>query len=168
MKKQNIIRNSAICTLLFLTVCLAVQICPAQDNSAAANELLSLLNQHDDALSQKNLDALMMLYAEGKNTVVMGTGPGEKFEGKESIRSAYEEISKDYDTGSLSHTCSWKTGGINGDMAWLAAMCQMSDTAKKKKRQYELNVSVVFEKMNGKWLIRSMHYSNVVSGKKRS
>ena len=162
MNKQNIIRNSALCAMLFLSLGLAVQICPAQDNSAAANELLSLLNQHDDSLSQKNLEVLMTLYADGKNTVMMGTGPGEKFEGKEAIRSAFETITNDYDKGSLSHTCSWKTGGINGDMAWLAAMCQMTDTAKKKKRQYDLNVSVVFEKVSGKWLIRSMHYSNVV------
>ena len=166
MKKQNLIRNWALCAGLFFVLGLAVQICPAQDNSAAANELFNLLNQHDDALSQKNLDSLMTLYADGKNTVVMGTGPGEKFEGKEAIRSAYETISSDFDKGSLSHTCSWKTGGINGDMAWLSAMCQMSDTAKKKKRQYDLNVSVVFEKVGGKWLIRSMHYSNLVSGKK--
>ena len=167
MEKQNIFRNSALCALLFLTVGLTVQICPAQDKSAAAGELLNLLNQHDDALSQKNLDALMMLYAEG-NTVMMGTGPGERFEGKDAIREAYEQITKDFDAGSLSHSCYWKTGGIKGEMAWLAAMCKMSDTAKKKKREYELNVSAVFEKQNGKWLIRSMHYSNVVSGKKPS
>ena len=125
MKKQNMIRNSGLCALLFLTLGLAVQICSAQNNPAEVRELAALLDRHDDALNQKNLDTLMTLYAEGENTVMMGTGPGERFEGKEAIRQAYGQITKDFDEGSLSHSCYWKTGGIKGEMAWLAAMCKM-------------------------------------------
>ena len=166
MKTLNLIQNTTFCLVLFASVGLTAQICRAQDNTAAAAELGALLNQHDDAANQKNLDALMALYADGNSTVLMGTGPGERFEGKDAIREAWEQIIKDYDTGSQTRECYWRTGGINGNMAWLAAMCRFADTAKKKKREYELNVSAVFEKQGGKWLIRAMHYSNVVSGKK--
>jgi uncharacterized protein (TIGR02246 family) len=166
MKRQNLIKNLAMSALMLILTGLAWQICPAQDNTATVNELVALLGKHDDALSQKDLDSLMTLYAEGSNTVMMGTGPGERWQGKDAIKEAYGQIVKDYDAGSLTPSCYWKTGGVNGDMAWLAAMCKMTDTVKKKNRDYELNITAVFEKQNGKWLVRSMHYSNVVSGKK--
>ena len=166
MKNPRLIRNIFACLLLAAVSGLVAQICPAQvDNSAAVTELGSLLKQHDDALAQKNLDALMALYAEGNNTVMMGTGPGERWEGKEAIREAFGQIVKDYDK-SAGRDCYWRNGGVNGDMAWVAAMCKMSDTLKNKKREYELNISAVFEKQNGAWRVRAMHYSNVVSVKK--
>jgi len=108
---------------------------------------------------------LLSVYADGLNTVMMGTGPGGRWEGKDEIKAAYGQIVRDFDTGSLSHSCYWKDGGVNGNMAWLAAMCKMADTSNKKKRESELNVSAVFEKLNDKWYVRSMHYSNVISGK---
>jgi uncharacterized protein (TIGR02246 family) len=166
MKKYYLIRNLIVALLLLAAVGFAAEMCCAQDNSAKVNELAALLGRHDDALNQKDLDGLMALYAEGANTTMMGTGPGERWEGKEAIKEAFGQIIKDYDKGSQSHSCYWKAGGINGDMAWIAAMCTMSDKLKNRKREYELNISAVFEKQNDKWLVRSMHYSNVVSGKK--
>ena len=162
--------NSKLVTTVLRTLVMAiiigltVQVSLGQERSAEVTELANLLKQHDDALGQKNLDNLMALYAEGPNTVMMGTGPGERWEGKTQIREAFTQIIKDYDR-SPSRDCYWRTGGINGDMAWVAAMCKMSDSLKNTKRDYELNVSAVFERQGGKWLVRSMHYSNVVSGK---
>lgn len=166
MKYQKVISCLvAFCALASIVVW-GARVCPAQaDKSAAVAELGSLLKQHDDAMSTKNLDALMTLYADGPNTVMMGTGPGERWEGKESIREAFEQIFKDYER-STGRDCYWRSGGVNGDMAWLAVMCKMSDVLKKQKREYELNISAVFERQEGAWRIRAMHYSNVVSGRK--
>jgi ketosteroid isomerase-like protein len=165
--EKRLLRNSSICFLLLLAVGFSTRAVRAQDNPEVSN-LVALLGQHDDALAQKNLDALMNLYADGSNTIMMGTGPGERWQGKTEIRDAYSHIIQDYDAGSQKHDCYWKTGGVNGNAAWLSAMCKVSDTVKKKQRAYELNVSAVFEKINGQWLVRQMHYSNVVSGKKPS
>jgi uncharacterized protein (TIGR02246 family) len=165
MVTLSLIRVANLCLVISAFVLVTARVSIAQDNPDVTS-LMALLSQHDDALNNKNLDALMNLYADGDNTVMMGTGPGERWEGKTAIRSAYEQITKDYDKGSLSHSCYWKDGGVSGNMAWLAAMCKMSDSTGKKKRDYELNVSSVFEKVNGQWMVRAMHYSNVVSGKK--
>jgi len=167
MTVKYLLRNTCLFALALSAIGLSSRAVFAQDNPEVA-QLVALLAQHDDALGQKNLDALMNLYADGNNTVMMGTGPGEKWQGKAEIRDAYSHIIQDYDTGSQKHDCYWKTGGVNGNTAWLSSMCKMSDTAKKKPREYELNISAVFEKVNDKWLIRQMHYSNVVSGKKPS
>jgi uncharacterized protein (TIGR02246 family) len=165
MLRHDLRRLAIVYTVVVIAVLATAKISFSQDNPEVAS-LMALLSQHDDALNNKNLDTLMNLYADGDNTVMMGTGPGERWEGKTAIRSAYEQITKDYDKGSLTHSCYWKDGGVNGNMAWLAAMCKMADTSGKRKREYELNVSSVFEKINGQWLVRAMHYSNVVSGKK--
>lgn len=61
---------------------------PTDPNAASAqtpgsntvNEIVSLLNKHDQALNQKDLNAVMSLYASGDTTVLMGTGPGEKWD----------------------------------------------------------------------------------------
>ena len=165
--EKRFLRDVCLVAVVLATIGFSSRTVVAQDNPEVA-QLAALLSQHDDALGQKNLDALMNLYADGNNTVMMGTGPGERWQGKAEIRDAYSHIIQDYDAGSSKHDCYWKTGGVNGNAAWLSAMCKMSDTAKKKPREYELNVSAVFEKINGQWLIRQMHYSNVVSGKKPS
>jgi len=146
-----------------------------QSGSNPVTEIVSLLQKHDQALNQKDLDALMSLYATGDTTVLMGTGPGEKWVGKAEIGDAYKHFFQDFDKGSLTHDCFWKTGASNGDVAWLSAICKMGDSLKSRKREYGLNISAVFERQGGAWLIRSMHFSNptgpgttgVVSQKRR-
>jgi uncharacterized protein (TIGR02246 family) len=124
-------------------------------------EIISLLNKHDQALNQKDLNTVMSLYATGDTTVLMGTGPGEKWVGKDEISDAYNHFFQDFDKGSLAHDCFWKTGGARGDMAWLTAICKMSDSLKNKKREYGLNISAVLERQGGAWLIRAMHFSHL-------
>ena len=165
MKNRKLIQIGWLCGLLLVTFAVAPVRAPAQENPEVKN-LAELLAQHDEALGRKDVDALMSLYADGNNTVMMGTGPGERWQGKAEIRGAFDQIVKDYDSGSQTRDCYWRTGGVNGNMAWVSAMCKMGDSLKKKKRSYELNISAVFEKVSDKWLVRSMHYSNVVGGAK--
>lgn len=164
MQYRKFTSIAGVCGALLAIAILSAHVVQAQQ-SEEVNQLADLLNQHDEALNKKDLTALMNLYADGSNTVVMGTGPGERYQGKDQIRNAFEHIVKDFDTGSQTRDCYWKTGGINGNMAWVSAMCKMGDARNKKKRSFELNVSAVFEKISEKWLLRSMHYSNVVAGK---
>jgi len=135
----------------------------SQRNEAAA-DIATLLKKHDAAMNQHDLNGVIELYAKGSNTVLLGTGPGEKFEGLEEIRTAYTEIFKDFDKGSLDANCYWKDGGVIGTAAWGAAMCKVSDSSGSKKREYELNVSAVLEKQSGRWLFRMLHFSNLTGG----
>jgi len=132
--------------------------------SEAAADIASLLKKHDAALNQHDLDGVIQLYARGPTTVLLGTGPGEKYQGLDEIRTAYTEIFKDFDKGTVSANCYWKDGGVVGTAAWGAAMCKVSDSLGSKKREYELNVSAVMEKQGGRWLFRLLHFSNLTGG----
>jgi uncharacterized protein (TIGR02246 family) len=149
--------------MLLMALGLGVPLClaHAQGHSTRA-DVAALLKKHDEALNQHNLSELLALYAPSPKTVILGTGPGEKYQGKDEIKAAYTEIFKDFDKGTLTHSCYWRDGGGSGTMVWGAAMCKLADAKGEKKREYELNVSVVAEKHGGKWQLVLMHYSNVV------
>jgi len=90
----------------------------------------------------------------------MGAGPGEKWVGKNEIGDAYKHFFQDFEKGSLTRDCFWKTGASSGDVAWLSSICKMGDSLKGGKREYGLNISAVFERQGGTWLTRSMRFSN--------
>jgi uncharacterized protein (TIGR02246 family) len=124
-------------------------------------EIIAVLGKHDQAMTQKDIDAVMALYAPGTKTVMMGTGPGEKWVGTDEIKDAYAHFLQDYDKGTPTHDCYWKSVASEGDVAWLTAMCKTTDSLKGKKREFGLNVSAVFARQDGKWQIRLMHFSNL-------
>ncbi|MBO0720247.1 MAG: nuclear transport factor 2 family protein [Blastocatellia bacterium] len=121
-----------------------------------------MIHKHDDAMNRHDLDGVLELYSPDPRTVMMGTGPGEKFQGQAEIRNAYSQMFKDYDKGTLNHSCYWKDGGSSGNVVWGAAMCKFSDSKDGKNRDYELNVTAVAEKQGGKWQFVMLHYSNLV------
>ena len=132
------------------------------DAKAAAEDIRALLQQHDKALSEKNLDNLLATFSSNPNTVVLGTGSEEKWVGPAEIKAAYTEMFKDYDPGTLQCTCDWHTGGADEGktMAWMAAICPCKDSMGGKSREYKLNVTATVEKQNGQWRFVSLHMSN--------
>jgi uncharacterized protein (TIGR02246 family) len=162
--QQGAVAVSAIrYVVLLVTLCLSVSICLAQTQGKSTRaDVAELLKKHDEALNQHNLEGVLALYSPSPKAVVLGTGPGEKYQGKAEIKTAYTEIFKDFDKGTLTHSCYWKDGGGSGSVVWLAAMCKFTDAKGERKRDYELNVSAVTEKQGGKWQFVLMHYSNVV------
>jgi ketosteroid isomerase-like protein len=157
--EDRLMRYPGLLAALFL----CAPLCLAQTKGGLASaDIVELLNKHDDALNQQNLDGVMALYSSSPKTTMLGTGPGEKFQGAAEIKNAYSEIFKDFDKGTLKHTCYWKEGGVIGNAAWSAAMCKFSDSKGGKVREYELNVSAVAENQGGKWQFVMLHYSNLV------
>src|ERR1044072_8150622 len=139
----------------------------APTNAAAAPKVLGEsragLEKHDKALGENNLDAVLDTFAPAPNTVVLGTGPGERWVGAQEIRTAYTEMFKDYDPGTMKVDCEWKTGNSDGASAWLAATCVAKDSLKGKAREYPLNVSAAMVKQDGKWRFTMLHMSNPTS-----
>src|SRR5688572_9501018 len=125
-------------------------------------DVKAMLAKHDKALNDKNLEAVMSTFSNNPNTVVLGTGEGERFVGQQAIREAYTEIFKDYDPGTLISNCDWKTGetDASGTHAWLAATCKLQDSMKDKKRDYVLNVTGALEKQGADWHFVMLHMSN--------
>jgi ketosteroid isomerase-like protein len=163
MGRSIMARSLLRCVVLMAVLGLSATVCLAQTKGSTDRaDLAELLNKHDEALNQQNLDALMGLYSSSPKVTMLGTGPGEKFQGTAEIRNAYSEIFKDFDKGTLKHTCYWREGGVVGSASWLAAMCKFSDSKGGKLREYELNVSAVAENQGGKWQFVMIHYSNLV------
>src|SRR5262245_42031775 len=149
--------------VLILTVLsMGAPVCLAQAQGSKVDAGVSdLLKQHDDAMNQHNLDGVVALFAPGPKTVIIGTGPGERYQGREEIKTAYTEFFKDFDKGTLVHECYWREGGGSGNLKWGAAMCKMTDSKDGKKREYGLNVSVALEKRKDQWQFVMMHFSNL-------
>lgn len=139
---------------------------PLLASTAAETEksaIFELLERHDQALNQQDLDAIIATFSD--EPVVMGTGPGEVWVGKEELIDAYKHFFADFDKGSLERACTWRKGDIVGDAAWLMAECGYSDSKAGEKREYVLNVSGVLVKQDeGDWRIQTMHFSNLVGG----
>jgi hypothetical protein len=89
----------------------------AQGSSTRA-DVATMLKKHDEALNQHNLGGLLALYSPSPKPVVLGPGPGEKYQGKAEIKTAYTEIFKDFDKGTLTHSRYWRDGGGSGNMVW--------------------------------------------------
>ena len=132
----------------------------AAPDPKAVDEIKVVLEKHDQSLGEKNLDGVLGTFATAPNTVVLGTGPAERWVGAQEIRAAYTEIFKDYDPGSMKVDCEWKTGNSDGTMAWLAATCVAKDSLKGKAREYPLNVSAAMVKQDGQWRFTMLHMSN--------
>src|SRR5262245_18443464 len=106
MKNQTFVNSSIYFAVFLVVFCLSVSPSPAQTKSGDAQaEIAELLRKHDEALNQHDLDGLMALYSSNPKTVLIGTGPGEKFQGIAEIRNAYTEMFKDFDKGTLNHNC---------------------------------------------------------------
>jgi uncharacterized protein (TIGR02246 family) len=154
--------------LAVLLIGLALPTLAQQVKAPAGGSVVALLEKHDEALNQHDLDAILALFAPGEKTTMIGTGPGERWVGKDEIRAAYTEFLKEFDKGSLAHRCDWKTGDVKGDVAWGAAMCTMADALDERKRSFDLNVTAVAEKQGGRWLFRALHFSNLIAPESRS
>ena len=136
-----------------------------KEDPKIVEDVKATLQKHDKALNDKNLDALLATFSSDPKTVVLGTGEGERYVGQQAIKDAYTEILKDYDPGTLTTDCDWKTGGVDaaGTTAWVAATCKAHDSLKNMKRDYVLNVSGALRKEGDGWRFVMLHMSNATN-----
>ena len=163
MRKSTLLRSQTRWATILLLFALSMPVGLAQTKPGSVRgEIAALLGKHDDAMNRHDMEAVLALFAPAPaKPVMLGTGPGERYQGAAEIKVAYTEFFKDFDKGSLNHNCYWKEGGSSGNLAWGAAMCKLSDSHDGKKREYELNVSAVAEKQKGNWYFVMLHYSNL-------
>ena len=151
--------------LLLTVFAVGAPVCLVQAQESKVDPgIAELLQKHDEFMNQHNLDGVLTLFVSSPKTVVLGTGPGERYQGQEGIKTAYTEFFKDFDKGTLEHECYWKEGGGSSSLKWGAAMCKFTDSKEGKKREYGLNVSAVAEKEGDKWQFVMLHYSNLTGG----
>jgi uncharacterized protein (TIGR02246 family) len=145
---------------LTLSVVLVLTVAPglaAGVDSGVMAEIDQMLKAYMQAFSNKDIDAVMGFYAP--DAILMGTGPGERYDGTEGIREAYQQFVQSFDT--LTSERTWIKLWVKGDVAWHMSMEEFTLYYKNVKSEYALNTSAVFEKRGGKWVFVSHHFSNL-------
>jgi uncharacterized protein (TIGR02246 family) len=148
--------------LLLLALNVAAAPCLAEEtDSKVKAEVKAVVEKYLKALEGKDLATIMEVHATGPHTIVMGTGPGERWMGKEEIENAHKRFFENFDKEEIN--CSWESISSKGDMAWIMAMCRITDYLKNEKNEYPINWSAVLEKQEGKWLFVNSHFSNPIT-----
>ena len=122
----------------------------------------ALVESYQKAFSAHDMEGILSLFAP--KAIVVGTGPGEIWGGTAEIREAYRRFFDLFDKGKQTHETLFTDGQVLGDMAWLVSMSKMTFSKGSNKTEFGMNLSVVFEKSGGKWLVRTLHFSNLTSG----
>ncbi len=130
--------------------------------SPEVEALKALLDAHDKAFTAHDMKGVLALFAP--NATILGTGPGEIWGGHEEIAVAYSHFFEDFDPGKQTVEALWRDGHVLGDMAWLMTSTKVTMTKGATVVEVGLNLSVTFEKIAGKWLVRTMHFSNLTGG----
>jgi len=125
-------------------------------------EIKAVLRQHDEAINKQDMKAVTGLYADNPDVALMGTGPSEFWKGKEAVEETYKEFFNDLKAGSFNYECPDISAGHDGNIAWLAASCNMRDSAQDgQTREYVMNVSGVLKKQHTGWRIQTLHFSGL-------
>ena len=127
-------------------------------DSGAVAEIDRMLKSYSEAFSNKDVDAVLGFYAP--DAILMGTGPGERYDGREGIREAYLQFVGSFEKRTTETT--WAKTWVKGDVAWTMSMSQFTTYKKNVKNEFAINTSVVLEKRNGKWVFVTHHFSNLV------
>ncbi len=157
-------RNLIAAGVAGLSAAAAVETANA-DNHAENPELAKirdLLGAHDKAMTAHDLDAVLATLSD--DAVVMGTGPGEWWVGKDEIKVAYEHFFKVFDEGQQDFEYNYRQGNLSGEMGFLFTTGSVKGKADGKEFAYPLNVSLTVAKSGDDWKIAAMHFSTLVSG----
>ncbi len=158
MRKSSLLLAAALGSLL------TAPVWAAEEPDKLSEELRAVLRQHDEAMNQQDLKAVLALYVDAPNIAMMGTGPGEFWRGREAVENAYQAFFADFKAGSMSYECPERAAGQHGDVAWFASSCDIKDTTPEgEPREYGLNVSAVLLKTGDGWRFQSLHFSNLTS-----
>ena len=134
----------------------------AQESAAENPELdplRALLDAYDDAFTNHDLDGVMATFAE--KAAIMGTGPGEIWEGPDEIKAAHQRFFEGFDYGEQNFDYEYSIGEAKPDTGWMMTSGNVSGTKDGKEFTFPVNVSLVATKDGGKWLIAAMHFSTL-------
>ncbi|WP_027183082.1 nuclear transport factor 2 family protein [Desulfovibrio inopinatus] len=153
----------ALCALMLMMAFGAGTVLAATDEakSETKSEIKAMLDAHDKAMAEKDINAVLKSFSD-TDPVLMGTGPGELWVGKEEIKDAYSHFFKDFDKGKTKRECPFVMGGTKEDIAWVTAVCSYTEQRGKDETGFMLNVSAVLVKEKTGWKFQTFHFSNVV------
>jgi uncharacterized protein (TIGR02246 family) len=157
LPRRKAVLATALGALAFATPALAQK--RKAGTGAEVDALQALLDSHDRAFTAHDMKGVLALFAP--DATILGTGPGEIWSGPTEIKEAYEHFFSDFDAGKQQVDLLWHDGHVLGKMAWLMSVTKVTMTKGTATSEVGINLSVVFERIAGAWLIRAMHFSNL-------
>jgi len=144
-----------------LTLCLATGSVQAALDEATIDAVRGVWESQQKALDAHDIDGIMATYSDQDDIMLMGTGPGEHWVGREEIEDAYGNIVKDFDANTLEANCGEGSGSTQGDVVWITAVCDYTHKNEETERHFVFNLSAVLIKQGDAWRFHSMHYSHL-------
>ena len=136
----------------------------AAANPESVEALVALYDSYAKAFSSHDAAGVVAAFAE--DAVILGTGPGEIWGGRKEISQAYKNFFQGFDPGKQESEVLFRAANVIGGMAWLMAVNKVKFTKGADSTEFGVNSTVVFEKVDGKWLIRLLHFSNLTAAAK--
>jgi uncharacterized protein (TIGR02246 family) len=126
-------------------------------SGTAEAEIRAWLNRWKQAFMEKNLDAIMALYAD--DVVAYDIVPPLQYVGKEAYRKDYESFLAQYEGNLHVEVKDLHIGG-SGDLGYATGLELIGGTLKNgQKSEVWLRFTSLHRKLNGKWLDFHDHVS---------
>jgi uncharacterized protein (TIGR02246 family) len=148
-------------TALALATGLFAGAAPAEVDQPTIEAVRALWQSQHKALDAHDIDGVMATYTGSDDIMLMGTGPGEHWVGKEEVKDAYAHFMEQFDANTMEVKCGEGTGSSQGDVLWLTGVCHFTDQQKDQARQYVTNLSAVVLKQGDAWRFHTMHFSHL-------
>jgi uncharacterized protein (TIGR02246 family) len=133
-------------------------------DDALKAQVKALWQDQHKALDAHDVTGVMATFADTDDIMLMGTGPGEHWVGKDEVQEAYSRFMDNFDPNTKQVECGEGAGTSAGGVAWLTAVCDFKDQKGDAPRHFILNISAVLVEQDDAWRFHTMHYSHLMGG----
>ena len=140
----------------------------AEVDQNTVDAIKALWQDQHKALDAHDVDALMMTYADSDDIMLMGTGPGEHWIGKEETKDAYMHFMEGFDAHTMQVECVDGAGSSTDTVVWFTAVCNFTDQKDDAQRAYVLNMSGVAVQQDNGWRFHTMHFSHLTGSEQNT
>jgi uncharacterized protein (TIGR02246 family) len=126
-------------------------------DSATEKEVTELMQRMADAYKNRDMEAIIGIFAADDDAVMYGTGADEKRVGPKQIRAQVERDWAQSDSTEMSFD--WVSISAAGPVAWVASDVTINVSAGGEKFTVPARTTFVLEKRDGEWVIAQSHLS---------
>jgi ketosteroid isomerase-like protein len=160
--------KSVIATSVFCAAALAASTAPASATPADDAQIKVLYDQFTRDFNAKDVDAIMKLYAPGKELLVFDVVPPRQYSGWDAYRKDWQDFFAGY-KGALKFTISDLSYQTSGNLGFGHSIQRVVGTdTKGNPSDMTVRVTDVYRRIGSKWLIVHEHVSipvNLDTGK---
>lgn len=150
-----------VITALALTLGSTAPVLQADVDGATIDAVKTLWQTQHKALDAHDIDAVLATYSDADDIMLMGTGPGEHWVGRDEVADAYRRFTEGFDANTMQVDCADGAASTMGDVLWLTAVCSFSDSQGDTPRRFVANLSAVVVEQGDDWRFHTMHFSHL-------